>query len=84
MRRRWYSKSTRRQLRSLVIALLISGICETDHSVYEVYVKEESLSLDTKSDAPNVSGLDSAADQQLVQVTKPYVSSQTCENDLLW
>ncbi|XP_014475328.1 PREDICTED: uncharacterized protein LOC106744805 [Dinoponera quadriceps] len=36
-------------------------------SVYEVYVKEESSGLDSRNDAPSVSGLSSAADQQLIQ-----------------
>lgn len=51
-------------------------------SVYEVYVKEESSGLDSRNDAPGVSGLSSTADQQLIQVINRY-GSFTDENDPL-
>lgn len=55
----------------VAILLLILLICETPMrrlSVYEVYVKEESGPDSRSGDIPSVSGLGSAADQQLIQV----------------
>lgn len=45
-------------------------------------MREESSGLESKNDAPSVSGLGSAADQQLIQVINSY-GSFTDENDPL-